>query len=81
MDLLENFPVEPNTYILNRLIIKAGFYNLPDWAYPILGRNIPTRLERQLVNQSINLIAKPVRWALTNGVHAHAKRRMGIYDA
>jgi uncharacterized protein (DUF2236 family) len=81
VDLLENFPAEPNTYILNRLIIKAGFYNLPDWAYPILGRNIPTRLERQLVNQSINLIAKPVRWALTNGVHAHAKRRMGIYDA
>jgi uncharacterized protein (DUF2236 family) len=79
IDLLENFPAEPNTYVLNRLIIKAGFYNLPDWAYPLMGRNPPSMIERGLVNQSIQIIAKPVRWALTNGVHAHAKRRMGIY--
>jgi uncharacterized protein (DUF2236 family) len=79
VDLLENFPAEPNTYVLNSLIIKAGFYNLPDWAYPLLGRTPPTKIERQLVNQSVNLIAKPVRWALSNGTAAHAKRRMGIY--
>ena len=80
VDLLENFPADPKTYVLNRLIIKAGFYNLPDWAYPIMDRPVPTKIERQLVNQSINLIAKPVRWAMTNGVHTHAKRRMGIFD-
>lgn len=79
IDLLENFPAQPNTYLLNKLIIKAGFYNLPDWAYPIMDRKPPTKIERQLVNQSIQLIAKPVRWALTNGVAAHSKRRMGIY--
>jgi len=80
VDLLENFPSDPKTYVLNRLIIKAGFYNLPDWAYPMMGRPTPTKIERQLVNQSIHLIAKPVRWAMTNGVHTHAKRRMGIFD-
>jgi uncharacterized protein (DUF2236 family) len=80
VDLLENFPADPKTYVLNRLIIKAGFYNLPDWAYPMMNRPVPTKIERQLVNQSIYLIAKPVRWAMTNGVHTHAKRRMGIFD-
>jgi uncharacterized protein (DUF2236 family) len=80
VDLLENLPADPKTYVLNRLIIKAGFYNLPDWAYPMLNRPIPTKLQRQLVNQSIQMIAKPVRWAMTNGVHTHAKRRMGIFD-
>jgi len=80
VDLLENLPADPKTYVLNRLIIKAGFYNLPDWAYPMMDRPIPTKLERQLVNQSIQMIAKPVRWAMTNGVHTHAKRRMGIFN-
>ena len=80
VDLLENFPADPKTYVLNRLIIKAGFYNLPDWAYPMMNHPVPTKIERQLVNQSIYLIAKPVRWAMTNGVHTHAKRRMGIFD-
>ncbi len=80
VDLLENFPTDPKTYVLNRLIIKAGFYNLPDWAYPMMNRSVPTKIERQLVNQSIHLIARPVRWAMTNGVHTHAKRRMGIFD-
>lgn len=80
IDLLENFPAEPNTYVLNRLIIKAGFYNLPSWAYPLIGRSAPSVLERRLLNQSIQLIAKPVRWALTNGVATHARRRMGIYN-
>ena len=79
IDLLENIPSEPKTYLLNQLIIKAGFYNLPDWAYPIMDRKVPSRVERQLVNQSIHLLAKPVRWALNNGVHAHARRRMGIF--
>lgn len=80
VDLLENLPADPKTYVLNRLIVKAGFYNLPDWAYPMMNRPVPTKIERQLVNQSIHLIAKPVRWAMTNGVHTHAKRRMGIFD-
>jgi uncharacterized protein (DUF2236 family) len=79
VDLLENYPSTPTTYLLNRAIIKAGFYNLPDWAYPMMGRTAPTALERHLINQSIQLIAKPVRWALTDGVAAHAKRRMGIF--
>jgi len=80
VDLLENFPSDPKTYMLNRLIIKAGFYNLPDWAYSMMNRSVPTKIERQLVNQSIHMIAKPIRWAMTNGVHTHAKRRMGIFN-
>ena len=80
VELLENFPSKPNTYFLNKLIIKAGFYNLPDWAYQVMGRHKPSDLERKLLNQSILLMAKPIRWALSNGVHAHAKRRMGIFS-
>lgn len=78
-ELLENYPSEPTTHIFNRLIIKAGFYNLPHWAYPLMGRKAPSDVERQLVNQAINVIAKPVRWALSGGVHAQAQKRMGIY--
>ncbi len=78
IQLLENYPLQETNSPLNRLIIQAGFYNLPDWAYPIIQRPIPSQIERIFLNQSIYLLAKPIRWALNNGVAAHARRRMGI---
>lgn len=76
LDMIEHAPSEPHLYMLNKLIIKAGFYNLPEWVYPIIKRPIPTRGERDLVNNAVRLMAKPVRWALNDGIYAHAKRRM-----
>ena len=45
---------------------------------PIIQRPIPSQIARIFLNQSIHLLAKPIRWALNNGVAAHARRRMGF---
>lgn len=76
IELIENAPSEPQLYALNKLIIKSGFNNLPDWVYPLINRKIPSESERYLVEIGIKTIAKPVRWALSDGVYAHAQRRM-----
>jgi len=44
----------------------------------IIQRPIPSQIARIFLNQSIHLLAKPIRWALNNGVTAHARRRMGF---
>jgi hypothetical protein len=59
-----------------RLVSKAGFLNLPDWVYPLIDRRVPSTFERNAVQSTINLIAKPVRKALQNGVAAHSYRRI-----
>jgi uncharacterized protein (DUF2236 family) len=74
--VIENAPSEPHLFLFNKLIIKAGFANLPDWIYPMIKRQAPSAGERQLINESVKLLAQPVRWALDDGVYAHAKRRM-----
>jgi uncharacterized protein (DUF2236 family) len=76
INLIENAPTEPQLYAMNKLIIKAGFNNLPDWIYPLINRQVPTESERYLVEAAIKAMAVPVRWALSDGVHAHALRRM-----
>ena len=47
--LIENAPSAPQLAAVNRLIIKAGFNNLPDWVYPLIKRPVPTESERYLV--------------------------------
>lgn len=74
--VIEHAPSEPHLYLLNKLIIKAGFANLPDWLYPMIKRQAPSAGERLMINESVKLLAQPVRWALDDGVYAHAKRRM-----
>ena len=74
--IIEHAPSEPHLYVFNKLIIKAGFANLPDWLYPIIKRPAPSNSERDVLNESVKLLARPVRWALDDGVYAHAKRRM-----
>jgi uncharacterized protein (DUF2236 family) len=74
--LLEEYPSSLYSRPFVRLVSKAGFMNLPDWAYPLIGRKVPSPFERSAVQSSINLIANPVRRALKNGVAAHSYRRI-----
>lgn len=74
--LLENFPSSLVARPFVRMITKAGFLNLPNWAYPIIQRPEPGRLERLAMSSSIQLMAIPVREALKDDVAAHSLRRV-----
>jgi uncharacterized protein (DUF2236 family) len=74
--LLDEYPSSLHSRPFVRLVSKAGFLNLPDWAYPLIVRKVPSAFERNTVQSAINLIAKPVRKALQNGVAAHSYRRI-----
>ena len=75
-DLLENFPGPLRSKVFIKLISRAGFLNLPNWVYPVIGRSVPNDFERYALKKSINLIAIPVREALKDGVAAHSLRRV-----
>lgn len=76
IDLLDNFPSNLTAKPFIKLISRAGFLNLPDWVYPMIGKPTPSYFERLAVKKSIDLIAIPVREALKNGVAAHSLRRV-----
>lgn len=76
LNLLENFPSGLSTRPLIKLMSHAGFLNLPDWVYPIIGRRNPSPLERLAVRKSIEVLAHPIRDALKDGVAAHSLRRV-----
>ena len=76
IQLLAQFPSNLQSKPFVKLISRAGFINLPDWAHAKLKKPIPSTLEKVLVNKSINLIAIPVREALKDGVAAHSYRRV-----
>jgi uncharacterized protein (DUF2236 family) len=76
VQLLENFPSNLATRPMIKLMSRAGFLNLPDWVYPMIGKPMPSDLERFAVRKSIELIAIPVREALKDGVAAHSLRRV-----
>jgi len=76
IDLLDNFPSNLTAKPFIKLISRAGFLNLPDWVYPMIGKSTPSYFERLAVKKSIDLIAIPVREALKNGVSAHSLRRV-----
>ncbi|KRH79919.1 hypothetical protein FERRO_09960 [Ferrovum sp. JA12] len=78
IDLLHHFPTKPMGKPLLSIIVKAGFYNLPNWVFPIIGISAPTQLNRKILDTSIQIIAKPVRYALRNGIAAHSYRRLGL---
>ena len=75
--LLDDFPTSSLSKPLLKLISKAGFYNLPDWAFEKLNQPVPGLIQRTLVSSAVDLIAIPIRDALKNGVAAHARRRVG----
>jgi uncharacterized protein (DUF2236 family) len=74
--LLESFPSKLTAKPFIKLISRAGFLNLPDWAYPIIGKSTPSYLERIAIKKTIDLISIPVREALKDGVAAHSLRRV-----
>ncbi|MBU3623863.1 oxygenase MpaB family protein [Polynucleobacter sp. AP-Latsch-80-C2] len=74
--LLENFPSNLAAKPFIKLISRAGILNLPNWAYPLIEKPIPSYLERLAVKKSIDFIAIPVREALRDGVAAHSLRRV-----
>ena len=76
LELLENFPSNLAAKPFIKLISRAGILNLPDWAYPLIEKPIPSYLERLAVKKSIDFIAIPVREALRDGVAAHSLRRV-----
>lgn len=74
--LLENFPSELLAKPFIKLIVRAGFLNLPQWVYPMIKKPIPSHFERLAIKKSIDIVAVPVREALKDGVAAHARRRV-----
>jgi len=78
VNLLKDFPTSTFTKPLITLFSKAGFLNLPDWAFDLLKYAKPHPLERYLVSTSVDLVARPIREALKDGVAAHARRRMAV---
>ena len=76
IDLLEHFPSKLAAKPFIKLISRAGILNLPNWAYPLIKKPIPSYFERLAVKKSIGLIAIPVREALKDGVAAHSLRRV-----
>lgn len=76
IDLLEHFPSNLTAKPFIKLISRAGFINLPDWAYPLIEKPVPSYLERLAVKKSIEFMAIPVREALKDGVAAHSLRRI-----
>jgi uncharacterized protein (DUF2236 family) len=78
IDLLDHFPTNLLGKPLLSLIVKAGFYNLPNWVYPLIGYTPPSLIQKKLLDATILTIAKPVRYALRNGIAAHSYQRLGL---
>jgi uncharacterized protein (DUF2236 family) len=78
VNLLDDFPTSALSKPLLKLISKAGFYNLPEWAFEKIKQPIPGPIQRALVSSAVDLIAIPIRDALKDGVAAHARRRVGV---
>jgi uncharacterized protein (DUF2236 family) len=76
IDLLENFPSRPAQKPFVDLLVKAGFMNLPEWAFSKIERKPPSKLEHIVIHSAIHLVAKPLRMALREGVRSHALRRV-----
>jgi uncharacterized protein (DUF2236 family) len=79
LQLLKDFPTPRSARPLAQMMIRAGLANLPLWAYTMIGEPLPSALERSAINTVVRAMAVPLRWALRNGVAAHAKRRMGMH--
>lgn len=74
--LLENFPSKLSARPFIKLLSRAAFNNLPEWAYPIIKKPIPSKLERYAIEKSVKAIGIPIREALKDGVAAHSYRRV-----
>lgn len=74
--LLENFPSKLLAKPFIILLSRAGFNNLPNWAYPMIQKSVPSQMDRLVIKKSIDLLSIPIREVLKDGVAAHSRRRM-----
>lgn len=74
--LLENFPSKLLAKPFIILLSRAGFNNLPNWAYPMIQKSVPSQMDRLAIKKSIDLLSIPIREVLKDGVAAHSRRRM-----
>lgn len=70
----------PNALALpwTRLMMRAGIDLLPDWAQQMLDIKQRSAARSALLDSSVGLAAKPIRWAVRNGSIHLARRRMGL---
>ena len=76
LDLLQRMPGGDAPAALQRVFVRTALAELPGWAWPLLRRRPPSALQRQALYASMQLLARPLRWALKDGIAAHARRRM-----
>lgn len=80
--LIQNFPSRRRDRPFVKLIVQAAFDMLPDWALADLGLVRAKQWQRQLMRQALTITSIPLEWALaTEGVSAHAKRRVAMASA
>ncbi|MDE2479301.1 MAG: DUF2236 domain-containing protein [Betaproteobacteria bacterium] len=77
LDLLRDMPAADAPPGMQQLFVQAALHELPDWAYPMMQLPAPSPLRREALRAGIRVLAQPLRWALKDGVAAHARRRMG----
>lgn len=76
LDLLQRLPGAGAPAVLQRLFVQAALNELPAWAHGLLGRPAPGPWQRESTRAGMRLFAQPLRWALKDGIAAHAHRRV-----
>jgi uncharacterized protein (DUF2236 family) len=86
LHLIENYPCSPLDRPLVKLIVKAAFHQLPDWALNMLERERACMLEQAAVRTGLQGMGASLAWAFADtGVAARARQRMApdfkVFDA
>lgn len=68
----------PAAGLSRELFLNAGAELLPDWATDMLGRNALQRAQSRMAAHALWSMAPVFRAALTDGIAAHACRRVGL---
>jgi uncharacterized protein (DUF2236 family) len=77
LHLIENYPCSPLDRPLVKLIVKAAFHQLPDWALNMLERERACALEQTAVRTGLQGMGASLAWAFADtGVAARARQRM-----
>jgi len=77
LHLIENYPCSPLDRPLVKLIVKAAFHQLPDWALNMLARERACALEQTAVRTGLQGMGASLAWAFADtGVAARARQRM-----
>jgi uncharacterized protein (DUF2236 family) len=63
---------------VGKLLFGAGVDLLPDWAQAMFRFERSARLRRGVVRPGVTVVARVMRWALTNGVSKRARARVAL---